>query len=583
MRQDFKAYALFGKTFWRGRLKVFQHVSYENWIGPTWNVPQFLASSPSPQPAGVAFFGPTVEPSPARSWMVVLSGKLSLGPVSLNYQIPFAEMHQQLTFASTVVPGNATTLLQRHIILEYQDRFWKGKLGLSVKGYWTQFISGFDAQLFPSQAQFPPYDGPKGMNPGGVHFDFSRQYASLIQRTGLALDTDVSLKHGFKILVGGDFFYEGVANAGESFSSAAYGADPANPSLNPSVGPGGTPVATATPGGLPLLCPVRQSGDRFQYLPECPRAFVADQYRLVGALYADLQWRPIAKLALDGGVRLQKGFGGRPYDLTPLYSATVVYNFLPDYHVKANYTTGFRPPVFNNTDAVAGGILYGANPDLKNETSQSFQGELNARLLRNVRKVRELELRVDYSYTFLDNFIVSRLGAYANSGERTIHSVEAFSKLFLNGDHFLTASYTFLYAIASDVGVLRNVPNHWLSLGGSFNLIRNVFDVNANLLVTGVYDDPNRIPGSPSNMPGQTTSAKATDLAFDRLTPVALLQLGFRLRFLKDRLGVSGQLYNVLNQRFYYPDVFYDPTPSVELQPTPAPGFSFFGSVTGRL
>jgi outer membrane receptor protein involved in Fe transport len=225
---------------------------------------------------------------------------------------------------------------------------------------------------------------------------------------------------------------------------------------------------------------------------------------------------------------------------------------------------------------VAGGILYGANPNLKSETSQSFQGELNARLLHNVRRVRELELRVDYSYSFLDHFIVIRDGAYTNSGQRAIHSVEAFAKLYLTGDHFITASYTFLHSITSDVGALRNLPSHWVSLGASFNLVTNLLDVNMNLLVTGAYEDPNRIPAAPSNMPGQTTISKATDLAFDRLTPVALLQLGFRLRFLKGKLGIAGQFYNVLNQRYYYPDVFYDLTPSVELQPTPAPGFNFF-------
>ena len=32
-KQDFKAYALFGKTFFDGKLKIFQHLSYENFIG----------------------------------------------------------------------------------------------------------------------------------------------------------------------------------------------------------------------------------------------------------------------------------------------------------------------------------------------------------------------------------------------------------------------------------------------------------------------------------------------------------------------------------------------------------------------
>jgi outer membrane receptor protein involved in Fe transport len=340
-------------------------------------------------------------------------------------------------------------------------------------------------------------------------------------------------------------------------------------------------VPTATPAGLPLLCPTTQNPNgTFTYVGSCPRQFVNDAYRLVGALYADLQYRPLAKLTLDGGVRVQKGFGGRPYDWTPLYSGAIVYNFLPDYHLKLNYTTGFRPPVFNVTDAAVGGIDYGPNPNLKNETSQSFQGELNARLLRNVRKVRELELRVDYSYTFLDNFILLRVGKYLNAGQRGVHSVEAFGKLYLNGDHFLTASYTFLYGISSDQGVLRNSPNHVVSLGASFNLVKNMLDVNANLLITGAYEDSNRYPSGGSPMPGATTSARPSDLAFDRLTPVALLQLGFRLRFLKEKLGITGQFYNVLNQRFYFVDFFNDLTPSVEQQANPAPGFNFFASAS---
>jgi outer membrane receptor protein involved in Fe transport len=258
----------------------------------------------------------------------------------------------------------------------------------------------------------------------------------------------------------------------------------------------------------------------------------------------------------------------------------VVWNFLPDYHVKLNYTTGFRPPPFFDTDGVGGGVLYGANPNLKSETSQSFQGELNARLLRNVRKIRELEIRLDYSYTYLDNFILIKGGNWTNTGQRGIHSAELFSKLYLNGDHFLTASYTFLYSSASDAGVLRNVPNHWVSLGASFNVIKSHFDLNANLMVSGAYEDPNRVPTLSQPLPGTTTGTRTTDLAFDRLTPVAMLQLGFRLRFLKEKLGISGQFYNVLNQRNYYIDPFNDLAPSVEQQATPAPGFSFFSQVS---
>ena len=69
-------------------------------------------------------------------------------------------------------------------------------------------------------------------------------------------------------------------------------------------------------------------------------------------------------------------------------------------------------------------------------------------------------------------------------------------------------------------------------------------------------------------------------VAFDRLTPVANLQLGFRFRFLKDKLQFSGQFYNVLNQHWYYTDNFNDLTPGTEMTPLPAPGFNFFASAS---
>ena len=577
-RQDFRAYALFGKTFFDGKLRIFQHISYENYLGSTWDIPQFLSSPPAPQPTGTAFFGPSAEVNPPRSWIAIIDGKYSLGPVSLTYSIPFADLHSELTFASGVVPNNSLNAYNRHVVLEYKDRFFKNRFGLTVKGYWAQFINNFNTQLYPGQPELPAFSGPLGRNIGGLHFNFNDPASSLIQRTGLTLDADVSWNRMLRVMFGGEFFYEGVRGLTETFPSTPY----ASPST--AVGENGMAgVVTATPGSLPLLCPQTEDANgNFSYVPTCPRPFLVDQYRLVGALYADVQLRPVGTLVLDGGVRLQKGFGGRPYDLTPLYSGAIVWNFLPNFHLKANYTTGFRPPTFLNTDFVAGGISWAANPKLKNETSQSFQGELNARVLHNVHRIRELELRVDYSYTFLDNLILQQRGGYTNSGTRAIHSVEAYSKMYLTGDHFLTASYSFLYSQSSNVGFVKNSPSHWLSLGASFNLVRRMLDVNANLLVTGAYTDPNRYPSTGNPLPGATTAARATDITFDRLTPVALLQLGFHLRFLNERLGVSGQFYNVLNQRYYYVDGFYDTTPSEELQKNPAPGFSCFGQVSYR-
>jgi iron complex outermembrane receptor protein len=550
--QDFKAYAMFGKSFLKGKLKIFQHLSYESYLGTVFTYPQYIASSPAPQPGGGAFYGPKlVSTEPLRSWLVYLDGKYTFGPISLYYQIPFGENHPQMVFANAVVPNDTWSQYDRYAILEYKDRYLKDRIGLTAKGYYTQFVRDFSIQLFPGSSLLPAFKDAHGnMNPGGLHFSFAGQ---LNQRTGATLDLDVNLPYSIRLLAGGEFFWEALSGSNDTFSAPQ---DPAN---------------------LPLYCPVKADGT---LVANCPRLFLDDASRFVGALYVNGQWRPFRKLALDAGVRVQKGFGQYAYDWTPLGSAAIVWNFLPDFHAKVNYATGFRPPVFQTLAAAPAGVNYGANPKLINELSQSFQGEVNARLLKNVRKVRELELRLDYSYTFLQNLIQIRNGSYFNSGTRAIHSVEAYGKLYLNGDHYLQASYTFLYSATSDLGVVKNVPSNWFMIGAVFNVVKNMFDLNANLTILSAYKDPNRYPSGPNSLPEGGTVARTSDLTIDRLSPVALLQLGARLRLFKERVGVSAQFYNVLNQHYYYPDIFNDLTPTVEMSPTPAPGFNFFASIS---
>jgi outer membrane receptor protein involved in Fe transport len=550
-KQDIRAYAMFGMSFFNKKLKIFQHVSYENYVGSTWNIPTYILNQPAPQPTGPAVYGGLSNADPQRTSMLILDGKFSFGPVSVYYAVPIGDTHEQLTFNNGVRGRGFWTTTDRYAILEYKDRFWKDKFGLTVKGYFTQFNRNYAPNLFPTNSFFPAFTDANGKsNLGGLTLDFTHH---LIQRSGGTIDTDLNLPYHIRLLIGAESFYESISGSTNTFSS------PQNP-VN-----------------LPLYCPIAADGS---LVPECPRQFTNDASRIVVAGYVDAQWRPVQQLGLDAGVRLQKGLGQRPYDLTPLYSGAAVWRFLPDFHLKATYSTGFRPPVFLNTDAAQAGVSWGANPNLKSESSQSFQGELNARILRNVKEIRVLELRVDYSYTVLDNLIQIINGLYKNSGNRAIHSVEGYARLYLQGDHFLQASYTYLQAWSSDAGYMKNVPAHTISVGASFNVVKNLFDVNANLNVLGAYRDANRYPNGPGSLPESTTQAGSSALTFDRLSPVALLQLGAHLRFFNDRMTVNAQIYNALNQRFWYPDYFYDITPTVEQTPTPAPGLNFFGSIT---
>jgi outer membrane receptor protein involved in Fe transport len=550
-KQDMRAYGMFGVTFLNKKIKLYQHISYENYIGPVFNLPKLLVSSASPQPTGPVNFGALASPNPPRSSLLIIDGKYTFGPVTLTYYVPIGDQSTQLSFNNGVHDSGYWTLTDQYVIAEYKDRFWKDHFGLSAKGYFIHFNRHYDPQLFPPSSALPGFTDASGKeNPGGLYVDLRRGF---IQRTGGTVDADLNLPFRIRLLGGGEAFYESASGMVSEFAS------PQNPA------------------DLPYYCPVNADGT---LVPNCPRNNTNDVSRVVVAGYLDAQWRPVDQLGLDAGVRLQKGLGQRPYDLVPLYSAAAVWRFLPDYHLKATYSTGFRAPVFFNTDAVLGGLTWASNPNLKTETSQAFQGELNARILKNVGEIRVLELRADYSYTVLDNLIQIINANYTNSGKRAIHSVEGYARLYLQGDHFLQASYTFLDAWSSDSGYMKNVPKHTVSVGASFNLVKNVLDVNTNLNVFGAAKDPDRYPAGPGALPESTSSEPATALTFDKLTPVALLQLGAHLRLFKERVTVSAQFYNVLNQRYYWPDYFYDITPTVETTPTPAPGFNFYGSIT---
>ena len=551
-RQDFRAYALFGRSFFKNRLKVLLHASFESFLGPEYSGPAYLATSPAPQPPGPAFYGVgDITSGAARSWLLNLDGKLTLGPLSLYGSFPVGQLNHGLGFGNGYIPADpgrnkdSWNFYDRYAILEYKNRFLRDRLGLNAKAYYIQFNRDLDVRLYPDS--------------GFLQNGFSFQVPDmLIQRYGGTLDADFTGPWSWnRVLVGGEVFHESVNTAH---------LDIPYPNANQ----------------VPLVCPLNPDGT---YVQNCPLVFVnAAERTVVGVFIAD-QIRPLPQLTLDGGLRYQQGFGQQGYAPQILGSAAAVLQILSDVHVKVNFSQGFRPPVFNNTDSNGAGVEFGGNPNLKVERSEAYQAEVNARVLKNVRKIRELQLRADYSYTLLNDFITIENGVYQNAGKRGAHSVEGFAKLYLNGDHALTASYTYLRVTSSDLGEMRNIPNHWFSLGAVFNLIKDVLDVNANLNVMGGYEDVNRYRTDTFSQPlnGQPSSlARYTDLTFDQLTPVALLQLGVRVRLWQEHIAISGQIYNALNQHYYQPDIFYDQAPTIEMRPTPAPGFSFFSSLTYR-
>jgi outer membrane receptor protein involved in Fe transport len=546
-KQDFRAYSLFGKTFFDGKLKIFQHASFESYIGSVWTQPKGLTTFD---------FGSPYGPNPQRSWLVTLDGKYSIGPVSLYYSVPMGVTSSQMSFLPFASGSGSMTMYDRYAILEYRQHFWADRFSLTAKGYYTQFNRDARPQAFPVSSLFPPFTDTQGHQIAG---GLQNHAYGLIQRYGGLVDAGLSLPHEIRLLGGVEAFNESVNNFTNFIQS-----------------PQGN-------GYLGYYCPVDAAGAQ---VAQCPTLATFNVNRTVVAGYVDGQWRPLPSLTLDGGVRLQQAFGPRPYSLTPLYSAAVSWNFSPSYYLKFNYATGFRPPVFNNTDATPGSLNFRGNPRLRNENSQSLQGELNARVLRHVNIFREVELRLDYSYTVLNDLIEiigqQKSGAYTNDGQRSIHSVETQARAYLVGEHFVELSYNYLYSQSTTIGVVRNVPSHSIGFTGSVNIIHRMLDLNAGLNLYSSYEDPNRYPTARGSIAGSTTTTSGTGATFDQLTPVALVQLGAHLRLFSDRITVSAQVYNALNQHYYVPDALNEIRPNSQTVPIPGPGINFFASIRYR-
>jgi outer membrane receptor protein involved in Fe transport len=312
--------------------------------------------------------------------------------------------------------------------------------------------------------------------------------------------------------------------------------------------------------------------------------------------YVNPQWRPSKKLILDAGLRLQAApsrLGLQSYPLTTLASGTAVYNFIPNWHVKLNFAQGFRPPVFNNTNSNGEAVQIDGAPDLKVETSDAAQLEINARIFKGKRRIRELSFRTDYSYTRLQNTIQIVSGRYENTAERGIHSAEALAKLYIVGGHRLELAYTWLRMNTADAGIQKSLPEHMFHLAGVFNLVDDKLSVSTDLRVIGAIEDPNRLVdyrgyreapagymagGVPINegtiidpmgnpAPAGVRTA-ASDLVMDRLPPAADLSLGVTYTP-TEKLVVRGSVFNAFNARYYQSDVFYSYEPRLEFLPNP--------------
>ena len=587
-RLNARAYAMIGApNLLGGKLKVFAHASVDTYQGPELTDPLLIFHDALPQPNSANIYGPLTNTEQPQSTIVTLDAKVTYDKLQLRVFAPFGTKYNPMGLSGEpdrknlpedavcktanppagcldptgVSRNNQEDVFDRYAVLEYRTRFAHEQAGLTVRAYAQQFVRGFE----PLQVL-----SPSELLPGGLAF----QADLTSYRIGTSADGDVEIAQPLRVLYGAEVFREWKPD-----------------NTTTSIQGNGTQSELNAPTDLtrvPLLCPRQFDPTKPNGIgapiPGCPLTFAFPADRVVLGAYVDPQWRPNKDVILDLGARVQaapEALGSLHYDLNTTFSGTVVWNFIPNWHLKLNYAQGFRPPVFNNTTSNGEGLQIGGNPNLGVETSSATQAEVNARIYKGERRIRELSFRVDASYTRIKDLIQVTSGNYANSGDRGLASAEFLGKLYLQGGHRIELGYTYLRGDTSDKGQLRNLPENWFSLAGVWSLIGSELTATTTLRVTGSAEDPNRlvdyrgssyvntpIPGTVMN----PVTVAATDLVLDRLPPIADLTLGVQYSP-TPKISIRATVYNALFSHAYQPDVFFDYEPHLEYLPNPYEGF----------
>lgn len=582
-RQVARAYAMVGKSgLLGGKLKVFAHGSVETYKGPEKSMPVLLFHGALPQPNSANIYGPLVDSDQPRSMFVTLDGKVTYGDLQLRVFYPFGEQYNPLALSGnpnrehleedercdadptdpTCVDPRKTSRknrqdhFDRYAVLEYRTRLAKDKAGIAVRGYMQEFLRTFA----PLQVLTP-----SALIPGGLAFSANlRSY-----RAGAALDGDIEITPKVRVLYGAETFREWKP---DDVTAARQGE--------------GTQSNITAPYDLtrlPILCPRIYDETAMSLVPVagCPLTFAFPATRTVMGAYVNPQWRPSKKLILDLGARVQIApdtLGTLSYALNPTFGGSIVWNFVPNWHLKLNYAEGFRPPVFNNTATNGEAVNLSGDPNLRVEESRASQAEINARIWKGERRIRELSFRVDGSYTILKDQIQITSGAYQNSKDRGIASAEFLGKLYVQGGHRIELGYTWLRVNSDDRGVLRTLPEHWFNLATVFSLVSDKLSATTNLKVSGAAEDANRLVEYRGTTfdelgnPMTPITVESTDLVMDRLPAVAELSVGLQYTP-TSKLLIRATAYNAFAGHFYEPDSFGDYEPHLEYLPSPLQGF----------
>ncbi|MEL6180803.1 MAG: TonB-dependent receptor, partial [Myxococcota bacterium] len=563
-----KVAASYGGTFFEDQLKIYSHLSFFTTRSAEWEMDnqKVVGVLPQPSPDGASLYlaGP-VTTDPSREFFFNWIGKASFRSWTLEWMVPWEQDGRQLATGGAVLtadyrldPSGFAFDVETQardsittVALGYNERFASDSFGLSLKAFWVDWNLEED----PFGA-FPP-SNVSATTSVGV---FTRLIAARTQRLGLTLDMDLKLPANNRLTFGGEAFQDSTGGIESTSLIDTVQFENLSPEQQQNS------VSFEGPDGSVLLFTE-------------PITLAAT--RNIAALYLRDEFKATNRMSLSAGARLQVSDS---YDPTYLFSAAMVWNLFEDTFMKLNYAEGFRPPNFQATSGnnnSVNAIRFEANPNLDVEQSRAGEIELNTVFLKGRGFINRLYIRVDYALSLLDDVIEVQQGRFFNSGQRLIHSTEAFGRLELRGGHEIWAAHAFVHVEDSEAGTIRNIANHTVNVGAKAMLLPNRWELSGLVTWIGEREDRNRAV-DPDREPfaDPFVPVYPTDVVIDRLEPVWLLRVGTRVLDLYDTFTVGVYGYNVLDQNWSQPDLFFDGR--LMNRPFPQPRWSVFGQVEAR-
>ena len=166
--------------------------------------------------------------------------------------------------------------------------------------------------------------------------------------------------------------------------------------------------------------------------------------RVFGGAYVSAEWRPMPRLGITGGLRMNftsesRGEGKAVTNAKPSGSIGVIYGLWEKNadHVRlfANHRNTFKPAAFDFSLAENEGVL---DP----ETSQSYEGGLKLRTAEGLVDVEVSAFRMDFT-NLVTATVVGGVPALINSGKTRFQGVELATDLRLPNAVTARASYSF--------------------------------------------------------------------------------------------------------------------------------------------